>query len=546
MSANSHQMLRAAWTALELPAAAPDAIRFVGAGDLPSYFATTDLAAASVGAAALAVRELIAAQGGAAGHVSVDRRLASLWFGWSIHPVGWERPPLWDAVAGDYPTADGWIRLHTNAPHHRDAALAVLGCAAEREAVARVVAQWRGAELEEAVVGQGGCAAAMRSMAEWAEHPQGRAVAAEPLIAWSAAGNGIDRPAEPRGVAPEVDGSAGRPAEPLAAASGAGVSTGHAVAAEPFKAASLTDGRVGRGWSWTAGRPLAGLKVLDLTRVLAGPVATRFLAGYGADVLRIDPPGWNEPGVIPEVTLGKRCARLDLALAADRAIFESLLAQADVLVHGYRPAALERLGFGEQSRRRLNPGLIDVALDAYGWTGPLAGRRGFDSLVQMSCGIAHHGMQMRGASQPVPLPVQALDHATGYLVAAAAVRALIARLNEGRTLQARLSLARTAKLLVDASAGAASLIPLASAAADTQPPLASAGVASQAPLSSAVPNPQPPLAPAGEADLAPQLEPTEWGPARRLHPPAVVEGAPMRWDRPAASLGSSAPRWDRD
>jgi len=517
MSANSHQMLRAAWTALDLPAAAPDAVRFVGTGDLPSYFAATDLAAAAVGAAALAVRVLMAAQGGAAGHISVDRRLASLWFGWSIHPVGWERPPLWDAVAGDYPTADGWIRLHTNAPHHRDAALAVLGCAAEREAVARVVAQWRGAELEEAIVGQGGCAAAMRSMAQWAEHPQGRAVAAEPLIAWRAT-PGSDHD--------------------------------------------------GRGWAWTADRPLAGLKVLDLTRVLAGPVATRFLAGYGADVLRIDPPSWNEPGVIPEVTLGKRCARLDLALATDRAIFEGLLAQADVLVHGYRPAALERQGFGEQCRRRLNPGLIDVALDAYGWTGPLAGRRGFDSLVQMSSGIAHHGMQMRGASKPVPLPVQALDHATGYLMAAAVVRALIARLNEGRALQARLSLARTAKLLVDASIGAASLVslastaadgqpplastaadrqpPLASTAADRQPPLASAGVGSPAPLALAAAASQPPLAPAGEADLAPQLEQTEWGPARRLHPPVVVDGAPMRWDRPAASLGSSAPRWDQD
>jgi crotonobetainyl-CoA:carnitine CoA-transferase CaiB-like acyl-CoA transferase len=178
--------------------------------------------------------------------------------------------------------------------------------------------------------------------------------------------------------------------------------------------------------------------VLDLTRVLAGPVATRFLAGYGADVLRIDPPGWNEPGVIPEVTLGKRCARLDLTQAADRATFETLLAEADVLVHGYRPAALERLGYSEAYRRQRNPSLIDVALDAYGWTGPLAGRRGFDSLVQMSCGIADHGMRRQGAGKPVPLPVQALDHATGYLIAAAVVRALIARLSDGRVQQARL------------------------------------------------------------------------------------------------------------
>ncbi len=117
--------------------------------------------------------------------------------------------------------------------------------------------------------------------------------------------------------------------------------------------------------------------------MLAGPIATRFLAGYGAEVLRIDPPGWDEPGVIPEVTLGKRCARLDLTQREGRTVFESLLAKADVLVHGYRPSALDRLGYDSARRRALSPGIIDVCLDAYGWSGPLAQRRGFDSLVQM-------------------------------------------------------------------------------------------------------------------------------------------------------------------
>ena len=266
-----------------------------------------------------------------------------------------------------------------------------------------------------------------------------------------------------------------------------------------------------RGWpgAATPARPLAGLKVLDLTRVLAGPVATRFLAGYGADVLRIDPPDWNEPGVIPEVTPGKRCARLDLRQPADRVIFEDLLARADVLVHGYRPAVLERLGYGEQFRRALNPGLVDVCLDAYGWSGPLAGRRGFDSLVQMSTGIAGHGMRMRGADKPVPLPVQALDHATGYLMAAAALRGLLYRLTDNRAMGARLSLARTAKLLTDT--------------------VAEEGAS--------------PLAAAGEADLSAVIEHTEWGMARRLVPPLVVPGAAMAWDSQAASLGSSPARF---
>ena len=457
----SGDILHAAVSTLLLPSQIADAVGFTGDSALPSYYAVSDLAAASVGAAALVLRQVIVALGSDAAPVRVDRRMASLWFGWSIHPIGWERPPLWDAVAGDYATADGWIRLHTNAIHHRDAALAVLGCAVDRDAVTRAVAGWRGEELEAAVVGNGGCAALMRSAAEWAAHPQGVAVAAEPLIAFET-----------------------RPLDGIAAT---------------------------RGWrgAATPARPLAGLKVLDLTRVLAGPVATRFLAGYGADVLRIDPPSWNEPGAIPEVTLGKRCARLDLRQPADRAVFEALLAEADVLVHGYRPAALERLGYGEQFRRALNPGLIDVCLDAYGWTGPLAGRRGFDSLVQMSSGIAEHGMRMQGAIKPVPLPVQALDHATGYLMAAAVLRGLLYRLADNRATSARLSLARTAKLLTDSAP--------------------EVGVQ--------------PLAATSEADLAPGIEHTEWGAARRLLPPAVIAGAAMAWDLPASSLGSSTPRF---
>jgi hypothetical protein len=456
MFTNSHQLLGAIWPALDLPATALDAVQFSGGQALPSYYAVTDFAAASTAAAALAVRELMLAQGAPAPAVRVDRRLASLWFGWSIAPVGWERPPLWDAVAGDYATSDGWIRLHTNAPHHRLAALAVLRCAADRAAVAHAVAQWQGAALEAAVVEHGGCAAQMRSSEQWRDHPQGRAVAAAPLIA-------VER-------------------QPVA-------------------------GR--HRWTGTPTRPLHGVRVLDLTRVLAGPVATRFLAGYGADVLRIDAPDWNEPGVIPEVTPGKRCARLDLRQAADRAVFEQLLAQADVLVHGYRPDALERLGFGAQFRRQHNPGLVDVSLDAYGWSGPWAGRRGFDSLVQMSCGIARHGMQAQGADRPVPLPVQALDHGTGYLMAAAVVRGLIARVTAQQATTARLSLARTALLL----------------------------------MAHGQHGDEPPLAPAGMADYAPALEHTDWGPARRLRPAVAIDGAAMVWQPGASDLGTAPAQW---
>lgn len=447
--------LRDIWTGLGGDAALTEKVRFTGMGGLPSFFATTSLAAASVAAAGLATAELVAARGGNLPEIVVDRRLASFWFGWSIQPQGWKMPATWDAVAGDYATRDGWIKLHTNAPHHRAAALAVLQAPAEREAVARAVATWAADELEAAIVAAGGCAARMRPMADWAAHPQGQAVAQEPLL-WR----------EETGAAPQRD------------------------------------------WAFDPARPLAGLRVLDMTRVLAGPVATRFLAMLGAEVLRLDPPEWEEPGIVPEVTYGKRCARLDLRQAEGRARLGELLQGADLFLNGYRPDALERLGFGTAARHALRPGLVDVRLDAYGWTGPWKGRRGFDSLVQMSCGIAEEGMRRSGAGKPHPLPVQALDHATGYILAAAALRGLTCRLTEGTGSASRTSLARTAALLMSRPASE-----------------------------------EGPLAPVGKADLSAATEATSWGPARRLRPPVTIAGVQVGSDISAGQLGSSPPRW---
>jgi hypothetical protein len=415
--------------------------RVTGRGSLPSAYAVTDLAVAALAHAAGAVADLIALDHPRPS-VTVDRPLASAWFRASIRPIGWSLPPIWDAVAGDYPAADGWIRLHTNAPHHRAAALGVLGVPAERDAVAAAVHAWEAEALEDAVVGAGGCAAALRSPAAWASHPQGAAVAAEPLVA----------------EAPGTD------APPLPPA--------------------------------TPARPLAGVRVLDLTRVLAGPVATRFLAGFGADVLRIDPPDWDEPPVVPEVTVGKRCARLDARTPAGRRTLERLLGAADVLVHGYRPGALDALGLDAARRAELRPGLVEVTLDAYGWTGPWAGRRGFDSLVQMSTGIAAASGGERGAAarggggdKPVPLPVQALDHATGYLLAAAAVDGLARRRAQGRGTTTRCSLARTAAWLT------------------SLPPTEDPGAHDD-----------------DATVVAEGVEDTTWGPARRLRPPIEVAG----------------------
>jgi hypothetical protein len=440
-----------AQTLAALGARAAGNVRVTGTGSLPSAFRVSELAVASVAAAGVCLDELLHVQ---PAEVSVDRDLVSHWFGLTIRPCGWQLPQMWDAIAGDYRTTDGWIRLHTNAPHHRLAALDVLDVAAHPARVAEAVRGWSAGELERAVVTAGGAAAAMRSAQQWRRHPQGVAVAAEPLVA-------VERSA----------------------------------AAGPLELPGAS-----------IGRPLQGIRVLDLTRVLAGPVGTRLLAGWGADVLRIDPPKWDEPGVIPEVLRGKRTARLDLAAEADRDRFRDLLAGADVLVHGYRADALDRLGFGAQVREQLRPGLVDVALDAYGWTGPWARRRGFDSLVQMSTGIVAEGMRALGRDKPTPLPVQALDHATGYLMAAAALRGLAVRRDEGRGSRWRLSLARTAALLADAGpAGAA---------------------------------PEP-----AESVIADGIEQTAWGPARRVAVPLHVADAPLRWALPARALGADPPTW---
>ncbi|UVL88304.1 CoA transferase [Pseudomonas sichuanensis] len=433
----------------------PAAVRWQGVGALPSTFAVSELATASIAACGLALAKLLESQAGACPAVRIDRRLASFWFNTSLRPHRWQLPPLWDAIAGDYPTGDGWIRLHTNAPHHRAAALQVLGTHAERASVAREVARWQGDALEAAVVAAGGCAARMRSWPQWCAHPQGQAVNRQPLILRQAF-------------------------------------------AGPAQA-----------WQGNTARPLAGVKVLDLTRIIAGPVATRLLAAFGAEVLRLDPPGWDEPSLAAEVTLGKRCARLDLRAQADRQVFERLLSEADILVHGYRADALERLGMGAERRRQLNPGLIDVGLNAYGWGGPWQDRRGFDSLVQMSAGIAHEGMRWQQADRPVPLPVQALDHATGYLMAAEAIRALTERLRSGQGCQARLSLARTAALLVERGTVAEDL----------------------------------PLAAETAADLEPYIEHTPWGAAQRIKGPLQVGTAVMAWARGSCELGSATAQW---
>lgn len=282
-------------------------------------------------------------------------------------------------------TADGWVRLHANYPHHHRALLRALG-----PDPAATMAMRTSVEVEDAVVAAGGVAAAVRTTPEWLAHPAGAAVAAQPLL--------------------EL----------------------HQVAPGPLRA-----------------RQLPGLRVLDLTRVIAGPVGTRTLSSYGADVLRIDSPTSPEdPTTLLETSPGKRCTRLDLGVPDQRRRFEELLSTADVLVHGYRPGALARYGLAAEPLAARFPGLVVVSLSAWGRSGPWASRRGFDSIVQAATGIADATAGADGA--PGVLPAQALDHGTGHLVAAAVMRALTSARRLGGTWHGHLSLAQLAHWLVSA------------------------------------------------------------------------------------------------
>ena len=396
---DDQDLVRALWEALGDASRPRPEVRLTGpAGGLPSAFEVSTLASGLVALATAAAAEFHAARAGAdvrARTVEVERPHAAAAFRSEryVAPIGWELPPVWDPLAGDYAAQGGWVRIHTNYAHHRDAALLALDVPGTKEDIARAIAARTAEDVEAAIVREGGAAAKLRSAAEWAAHPQGRAVAAEPLVSLTRATL----------VAPA----------PLASAE----------------------------------RPLAGVRVLDLTRVIAGPVCTRFLAAHGADVLRIDPPGFEEvAALLPETTAGKRRAALDLRSPEGHARFTQLVAEADVLVCGYRGDALARLGLDEAGLRAQNPALAICELDAYGWSGPWQGRRGFDSLVQMSTGIAARGAEAIGAKNPIPLPAQALDHGAGYLLAAAACRALTDRLR-GEATTARTSLARVALLL---------------------------------------------------------------------------------------------------
>lgn len=395
--------IKFAWSALGGdPALAEEVTTVPREGALHARLPVRELARACVGACALAAAELAARRAGLSEvpGVRVDDGAVAAAFRSERHlQVDGRAPVAFAPLSRFWRTADGWVRTHANYPHHRARLLGALGLPADAsvEAVTDRLARRPALEVEEAVHGAGGLAVALRTPKEWQAHEQAAEVTARPLVE-------RERPAS----------APARVLTPL----------------DPAAAPLL---------------PAAGLRVLDLTRVLAGPVATRTLALLGADVLRLDAPWLPElPDLHADTGFGKRSATLDLR--TDRGTWEELLDSADVVVTGYRPGALDRWGLSPEALFARRPGLVVAQVSAWGAYGSWGARRGFDSLVQVATGIA---ATEGSPEEPGALPAQALDHGTGYLLAAAVLRALTEQSYDGGGRWVRLALARTAHWLTD-------------------------------------------------------------------------------------------------
>ncbi|GAA1271934.1 CoA transferase [Streptomyces javensis] len=422
-------------------------------GGLPARLPVAELARATVGVCSLAAAELGARRsGGAVPAVRVDEGAVATAFISERHlRIDGRKPTNFAPLSGFWRAADGWVRTHANYPHHRARLLTALGLPDDGgpDELAAALAARPARAIQETVYAAGGLAVAVAEPGE-SEIPLG----ALPLIESRRVGD-----ASPR--------------------------------------------RLGE-----APLPASGVRVLDLTRVIAGPVATRTLALLGADVLRIDSPRLPEdPDAHADTGFGKRSAALDLAAPEDRRTFEALLADADVVVTGYRPGALDHFGLAPDTLLERHPGLVVAQLCAWGWSGPWAGRRGFDSLVQAATGIAAIEAKGDGDGPPGALPAQALDHGTGYLLAAAVLRALTERHDAGGGRHLRLSLAGTASWLTHGVA-----------AAQVDGPA---------------------------HDPAPWLAETasDLGTLHHARAPIATPAGPLDWARPSGRLGADTPRW---
>ncbi len=388
--------MNALWQSAGLPAAALAQLTLSGADPvLPSSFAVGTAAQVSFAAAALAATEVGRLRNGLRQTVRVDMRHAALECSGRFTLDG-VAPNVWDKIAGLYACNSGSVRIHTNFAHHRDGVLRLLGLpqgpGTERDAVANALLRWDANAFEQAATDAALVVAALRSFDEWDAHPQSAALAVQPLVSIERVGDAppLVLPALPRDS-----------------------------------------------------RPLSGVRVLDLTRILAGPFCGRTLAAYGADVMLVNSPHLPNIDAIADLSRGKLSALADLRTAEGRDALRGVLRDAEVFVQGYRPGALAALGFTPHALTLTRPGIVMVSLSAYGETGPWAGKRGFDSLVQTATGFNDAEAQAAASAQPRALPMQILDMASGALMAFGAQAALLRQQREGGSWQVRVSLART-------------------------------------------------------------------------------------------------------
>jgi crotonobetainyl-CoA:carnitine CoA-transferase CaiB-like acyl-CoA transferase len=439
--------------------AAPAAVEIAGDDPvLPIRYRVGAAGAAALAALGLAVAELWKARGGKRQQIAVDVRAAavSLRSARYLRVNGKPPPPPWDPLSGFYPVRDGWISIHCNFPSHRDAAMRILESRPDRADSEKASVRWKGEALEDAIHAAGGCAGFVRSAEQWAKHAQAQAIASQPLI--------------------EIERIGEAPPQPLPAAA----------------------------------RPLAGVRVLDVTRVLAGPTCARSLAEHGADVLKVSAAHLPDSGVMElDTGIGKLSTRIDLRSAEGVAMLEALLREADVFSQSYRPGALARRGFSPQALARLRPGIVCVSLSAWGPSGPWRERRGFDSIVQAVSGMAQasgHG------GKPRLLPVSAIDYVSGYLMAFGATLALARRAREGGSWLVRVALARVGKWIVD---------------------LGQVGGFNNLPED---------LPEAELRQLLGEMEAPD-GTIRYLRPVIRLSETPPYWSRPPVPLGTHAPAW---
>jgi crotonobetainyl-CoA:carnitine CoA-transferase CaiB-like acyl-CoA transferase len=464
-------ILKSIWTSAGGDPAALERVRLTGEEpQIPSSFRVAVAGQITIAAAGLAAAEIWRLRSGQMQDVSVDMRHA-------VAECRSERylrvddkppPPAWDAIAGVYKTGDGrFVRCHTNFPHHRDAVCKVLGCEAERDKVQAALMQWRGEDFETAVYAAGGVVALMRSYDEWSALPPARALAQLPLISIEKIGEAAPKPWPQRSS----------------------------------KGSSNND------------RPLSGLRVLDLSRVIAGPVAGRTLAAHGADVLLVSGPGLP---AIDWLTIdtgrGKLTTFIELKTGTGRAQLRELLEHADIFSQGYRPRALAALGFAPEDAAKINPGIVYVTLSAYGHAGPWAERRGFDSLVQTTTGFNDAEGKAAGLEGPKELPAQMLDHATGYLMAFGAMMAKARQARDGGSWHVRVSLAQTGRWLWNLGRLDGGL---------NTPDLT------------------------GEAVHTAFIEsmPSGFGTLKAVRHSALLSTTPAQWSRPAMPLGSHPAEW---